>query len=66
MSATKNVVGLSIGAILIATLGVTAIGTIENASTAGWSSSTVAIWAVMGIVIVIAFVLVVLTYADIV
>ena len=66
MSVTKNVVGLSIGAILIATLGVSAITTLEAVNTTTWGADVVAVFAILSIIVVIAFALLILSYADVI
>lgn len=66
MSVTKNVVGLSIGAILIATLGVSAITTLEAVNTTTWGTDVVAVFGILAIIVVIAFALLILSYADVI
>ncbi len=63
---TKSVVGASIGVILIATLGGEALTIIAATNTTTWDTATVAVWAVLAIIVVVTFLLLILKYADIV
>lgn len=63
---TKAIVGLSIGLILIAYIGSIAIGVIVNASTAGWTTSNKNLWLIIPAIAIIAFLLLILKYADVV
>lgn len=63
---TNLIVGASIGVILIATLGGEALTIIAATNTTTWDTATVAVWAVLAIIVVVTFLLLILRYADIV
>lgn len=60
-----SAVGLSIEVILIATLGIAAVGLVVNANYSGWSSTTTLLFqTVLVIIIAVAFILIVLARAG--
>lgn len=63
---TKMIVGASIGVILIATLGGEALTIIAATNTTTWDTATVAVWAVLSIIVVVTFLILILNYADII
>ena len=63
---TKAIVGLAVGVLLIAYIGSVAIGAIFDTNTTGWDTATAGLWTVLAIVVLIAFFLLILKYADIV
>jgi len=63
---TKAIIGLAVGVLLIAYIGSVAISAIFGTNTDSWDTATAGLWTVLAIVVLIAFFLLILKYADIV
>ena len=53
---TGSIIGLSIAALFFAAIGVTALNTTINANTATWSATNVALYGIIVLAIIAAFV----------
>ena len=62
MDMISAIIAITVGLILIATLGIAGLNMYFAANTSAFDSSTVAIWGVIGILAVVAMFLVVLPY----
>lgn len=51
MMSTEAIIGLVIGIVVLAALLPTAIGALNNANTTGWSTTQVAIWGILGLIV---------------
>lgn len=62
MDVMEKIIGIAIGAILVASIAPTAISQLVNASTSGWGTAELAVWGVVPVFVVLAFLFVILSF----